>query len=705
MINIKRVCKIKIVFIILAIIFSNNCFGMITTNSNKIIFNSCIYFENTKTLYVNDEGGEGVYTLIQEAINKAEDNYIIQVYSGYYPEAITIPSDLNNLKIIGKNYDLSGYSDEGYPIIDGSEKDDKNVVTIYGDNCNISNFIIINSDKNGMYIFESANSKVNYCNVSNSNINGIFIENSDNTIVNNVLINDSKENGILAENSDFCILKNNSIQDNGQPKLFNPFNGIGIWLRRSDQTQIVNCYIANNFFDGIFLYTSSNNEILNNEFIANGNEGVGLRLSNSQNEIIKNNKFQGNGICLNLESNDGWNSHIIEDNTVNSKHLLYYNNDEEITIDFDNIGQIILTNCNNIHIINTDISNVGYGIQIGFSNSISIENNYMNNILYNGIVIHRSSKINIENNVFEDSNNAKYIRLYESGSNNIANNTLNNFNIGICLDRSDINLIYNNILENTAVDSEKYTTGIKLDSSDDNRILKNNITKNLNSTILQYSENNTLTNNFFEFSEYGLFLEKSNNNIIYHNAFIYNNINAFDDGKNKWYNNSISEGNYWIDYIIKYPSIKNDGKIWNQPYFIPNNDNQDKYPLVRTTKNFPPHKPEKPIGNIVGKVGKPLIFKVSAIDPEGEKVLFQFDWGDSDPSGWIGDYETDEIAEIQHTWNERGVYEVKVRSKDEEGNIGLWSNPIELTLTKEKQFILQFNKIFIKLSEFRNLIE
>ena len=54
--------------------------------------------------------------------------------------------------------------------------------------------------------------------------------------------------------------------------------------------------------------------------------------------------------------------------------------------------------------------------------------------------------------------------------------------------------------------------------------------------------------------------------------------NARDDLINQWDNESV--GNYWDDYIEKYPdAIQIDG-IWDIPYNITAGDNIDRFPLV-----------------------------------------------------------------------------------------------------------------------------
>ena len=73
------------------------------------------------------------------------------------------------------------------------------------------------------------------------------------------------------------------------------------------------------------------------------------------------------------------------------------------------------------------------------------------------------------------------------------------------------------------------------------------------------------------------------NNIIYHNNFEQNEeYNARDDVRNQWDNGSI--GNYWDDYIEKYPDAAQIDGIWDISYNITSlysdEGNYDMYPLV-----------------------------------------------------------------------------------------------------------------------------
>jgi len=110
----------------------------------------------------------------------------------------------------------------------------------------------------------------------------------------------------------------------------------------------------------------------------------------------------------------------------------------------------------------------------------------------------------------------------------------------------------------------------------------NNVTANGNDGIVLGSSSNcTLSgNNVTANSEYGIVLSNSSDNSIFYNNFVNNTIQADTiDSANAWDNGSV--GNYWSDYLTKYPNaaqVDNSG-VWNTPFVIDAN-NTDYYPLT-----------------------------------------------------------------------------------------------------------------------------
>jgi hypothetical protein len=106
-----------------------------------------------------------------------------------------------------------------------------------------------------------------------------------------------------------------------------------------------------------------------------------------------------------------------------------------------------------------------------------------------------------------------------------------------------------------------------------------------------------------------------------------------------------------------------------------------------------PDKPNRPSGPNSGKPGVEYTYKTKTTDINGDKIYFKWGWGDGTTSDWDGPYYSMETAELSHTWSEGGTFEVKVKAKDVHGDESEWSDPLQVSMPKNKlltQSILQF---------------
>ena len=100
-----------------------------------------------------------------------------------------------------------------------------------------------------------------------------------------------------------------------------------------------------------------------------------------------------------------------------------------------------------------------------------------------------------------------------------------------------------------------------------------------------------------------------------------------------------------------------------------------------------PAKPDKPDGVASGRFNREYMYTASTIDSDGDKLYYLFDWGDGNLSGWIGPYNSGEIAEASHIWKEEGDYQIRVKAKDDHGVQSEWSDPLPISMPKNKQSI------------------
>ena len=112
---------------------------------------------------------------------------------------------------------------------------------------------------------------------------------------------------------------------------------------------------------------------------------------------------------------------------------------------------------------------------------------------------------------------------------------------------------------------------------------------------------------------------------------------------------------------------------------------QDLYNLP---DNTPPNKPGTPSGPISGLIRTSYIYTANKTDPDGDNLTYMFFWGDGSNSGWIGPYESGEVASASHSWKLKGSYIVKVRAKDihnAEGPLSDPFGPVKMPKGKDKE--------------------
>ena len=94
----------------------------------------------------------------------------------------------------------------------------------------------------------------------------------------------------------------------------------------------------------------------------------------------------------------------------------------------------------------------------------------------------------------------------------------------------------------------------------------------------------------------------------------------------------------------------------------------------------PPETPQQPSGPTQGAVGPEYTFSTSTTDPEGDSILYQWDWGDGTSSEWLGPFGSGATTLAFHNWTETGIYEIKVRAKDVHNAESDWSDPLALSI-------------------------
>ncbi len=490
-------------------------------------------------------------------------------------------------------------------------------------------------------------------------------------IVNNGTYNENlviaKSVNVIGEGAETTIVRNNNSDhvfyvtaDNVNISGFTVeeadfFETVGIYLSGAEYCNISNNNISNNYY-GIRLKSSSDNNILTNNYVSSNAE-YGIYLTDSSNNTLANNIASNNtnGIYLKDSSNNILTNSYVFSNTKYGIHLL----DSSTNTLADNIAT----------------SNSNAGIHLGGSSDNTLTDNVA-------------------------SNNTNGIYLEGSSDNTLANNIASNNTNGIYLEGSSDNTLTDNVASNN-------TNGIHLFGSSTNNLANSTVTSNSNAGInLRSSSGNTLASNTVLNNAYGIYSSSSKNNLIYNN-YLQNTNNAWDDGNNRWntsktygtniVGNPYLGGNYWHDYNGK----DTDGDALGDtltPYTCSGNiiNGGDYHPLTKTNINSPPNKPVRPSGPTHGKKGRYYEYSSLATDPDGDRLYYLWDWGDG-LSDWLGPYDSGELCRISYSWAFKGAYEVKVKVKDVYGEESEWSDPLPVSMPKNK--LSSIDSLFLQLLE------
>ncbi len=102
--------------------------------------------------------------------------------------------------------------------------------------------------------------------------------------------------------------------------------------------------------------------------------------------------------------------------------------------------------------------------------------------------------------------------------------------------------------------------------------------------------------------------------------------------------------------------------------------------------NSPPNKPDID-GSTSGKPGMEYTYTIVATDPEDDQIYYKISWGDETLSDWLGPYDSNTEVEVSYTWSKRGNYEIKVKAKDTKFAYSEWSDPLPISMPKNKPYI------------------
>jgi titin len=95
--------------------------------------------------------------------------------------------------------------------------------------------------------------------------------------------------------------------------------------------------------------------------------------------------------------------------------------------------------------------------------------------------------------------------------------------------------------------------------------------------------------------------------------------------------------------------------------------------------NLPPTTPSTPSGPTPGITGTSYPYSTSSADPDGDPIMYTFDWGDATTSD-TGFNASGVPVTLSHAWAAAGTYAVRARAMDPGGAFSGWSAALTVTI-------------------------
>lgn len=236
---------------------------------------------------------------------------------------------------------------------------------------------------------------------------------------------------------------------------------VGIEVQSDNETIVGNDFRSNDA--GVHVLQSDNCSIIDNTFRLND---IGVDVDNSNNCTIVDNEFWWDGIKIYGGSLQNY-IHTITSNSLNEKPILYVHGQAGISISGD-YGQIIVANCSNAVIQDGELSLIGFGVQVFYSDFVELSNLTIL-LAYRGILMSHC------NNASIDSCNVTACDMDGIALEEAANATITNCRL----------------IENAH-------SGLQIYSTDGVNVTGNTLVGNLNFGISSNGENYTIIDNYFE---------------------------------------------------------------------------------------------------------------------------------------------------------------------------------------------------------------
>ena len=459
-------------------------------------------------------------------------------------------------------------------------------------NCTFSMNRIINCGGYGFDLSYLKYSTIESNNILNCGETGIRFRDSENVTVANNVITDSDLYGFYIYSTGNCTFRNNTLQNGGIGIVGykeywihnfseNVVNGkpLGYFYRTNDteidgdsfgQLFMIDCFNVSlssgefiNASGGPSLLSCTNCTISNVESIENL---YGISLLESENTTLSNNTLVECGIRFDGNNTRYW-SISETNNTVNGKPFGYFLNQDGLTINGDDYGQLVLVGSDSLSIVNGTFDSATVGVAFHSCFNCSLKEVLLTNNFDLGLEVSHSTNCTSTNIVLEDSYTGG-IYVDTSDNTTVTESEIERNGLGIWIFSSDNCIIDSNqIRENRG--NPIYFVNTSYGIVSDNLIYDN--ADSLELYVVNYLE--IINNTIFGSSSDGIYMDftsgvKARDNRIYGNtnhglyiglytffSEIYNNMigfngggNAVDEGYFNEWDNGVDTGNIWSDY-------------------------------------------------------------------------------------------------------------------------------------------------------------
>jgi parallel beta-helix repeat protein len=473
----------------------------------------CLLPAESRT-YMVDDNGFADFKTIGQAVVASNNGDTIYIKPGVYSESFTLNKSLKLMPLAGEKGDI---------VLNGDGKKEIGM-TITSDDCSVEGLTI--SNFNGTGIEVQSNGNVIKNNNFEKNNPAILIAGSNKNVINNNIMIDCQGGVALKEGSSENTVTKNVV------------NGgiVSFFLDRADRNSIFS-NTASGASLGIWLTNSTNAELVGNDIQG---KTFGIWVTNSMNSNLTDNIVKKSADGIHLQDSSGMEIY----------------NDSIKNIEYDGIT---LENSSNNVIKKCTLDNSTTAFAIGGGSGNDISDNSVFDAADTGVYVVSSRGNTLEGNTFSEGNNG--IVIIDSSANKLEGNILKRIKWGLYVEGSTRAAFNNAISESNTIDGRPiayfygqsggqirgrdlahltlaYCNGFTVErntiandalflfSSNNNRIIENNISGCYGMRLLD-SKGNNLSDNSVQGNRYsGIYLIYSDNNDINGNTASENNQNG-----------------------------------------------------------------------------------------------------------------------------------------------------------------------------------